>query len=392
MFKEFGMSISIKQPLPKPLRLGFIGGGVNSAVGYAHYVASQLDNKWQVVSGFFSRHSDINRQTAESWHIPEFEQYASWQQYVDQELQHLDAIVVLTPTPQHVEQVCYLLERGVPVICEKALTASVPDSMKIHEVLTHTNGFLAVTFNYSGYSMVRELKARIAQGDLGKIHLVQVEMQSDAFINKASKGKPQEWRLQDGAIPTILLDLAVHLHHLVYFITENYPVSVLAEFNNFSSYKGIVDDAHLLVNYTNDMRASYWVSKAAYGHKNGLKVRVYGELGSAEWFQEHPDQLIIANESSVVTQYNRGTAIHQDKIVERFKPGHPTGFVEAFANLYSDIADNLAKFKLNSSDFKFDETVFGWEHAHEGLELLQTASQSHQQRAWCRLNSNEQSV
>lgn len=381
------MSVCIQQTLSTPLKLGFIGGGVNSAVGYTHYVASQLDSKWQVTSGYFSRHADVNYQTALSWHISEFKEYDCWQHYVDEEGKRLDAIVILTPTPQHAEQVIYLLEKGIPVICEKALTASVQDSMTIHRALKNTKGFLAITFNYSGYSMVRELRSRIAQGELGYIHQIQVEMQSDAFINKSSKGKPQNWRLEDGTIPTILLDLAVHLHHLVYYITGKSPISVMGKFHNFSQYKGIIDDAHLLVNYTDNMSATYWVSKSAYGHKNGLRIRVYGELGSAEWFQEHPDQLIVSNNSSLVTHYNRGTAIHQDKIIERFKPGHPTGFIEAFANLYSDMADNLLRFKKTPENFSFDENVFGWQHAHEGLNLLQAATLSDQKKCWCLLET-----
>ncbi len=245
-----------------------------------------------------------------------------------------------------------------------------------------SQGFLAVTFNYSGYSMVRELKQRVMQGELGKISQIQIEMQSDAFINKAAQGAPQPWRLKDGQIPTILLDLAVHLHHLVYFITEKRPQKVLADFHNFSRYKGIVDDAYIWVDYNDDMRAAYWVSKTAYGHKNGLRVRVFGENGSAEWFQETPDQLLVTNEQSVMMHYNRGNALNQNEIVERFKPGHPTGFVEAFANLYSDIADNLVRYHSSPEAFEFDRNVFGWDHANEGLMLLKKATESNAQGCW----------
>lgn len=378
------MSVMIQQPLAKPLRLGVIGGGINSAVGYAHYVASQLDNKWQIVSGFFSRDPSVNLKTAQAWHIPEFKLYNTWQDYVATEKTSLDAIVVLTPTPSHLEVVTELLMQNIPVICEKALTASLEDSFRIKEALDASYGFLAVTFNYSGYSMVRELKQRIAQGELGKISQIQIEMQSDAFINKTSKSVPQSWRLKDGPIPTILLDLAVHLHHLVHFVTGKHPQKVLGDFHNFSRYSGIVDDAHLWVDYNDDLRASYWVSKAAYGHKNGLRIRVFGDSGSAEWYQESPDQLLVANEQSVMMHYNRGNALYQDEIVERFKPGHPTGFIEAFANLYSDIADNLARYQTSEKKeaFEFDKNVFGWAHAHEGLILLKAATDANAKGCW----------
>lgn len=379
------MSKVIEQPLAKPLNLGVIGGGVNSAVGYAHHVASQLDNKWRVVSGFFSRDPEMNRKTAESWHIPNFRPYNDWQSYIQTEKKALDAVVVLTPTPSHNEIVCALLKQGIPVICEKALTASLDESEQIGKVLKQEKGFLAVTFNYSGYSMVRELRKRALDGSLGIITQIQVEMQSDAFINQAAQGSPQPWRLKDGEIPIILLDLAVHLHHLVHFVTDKHPRKVLGDFHHFARFPGIVDDAYLWVDYDDDVKASYWVSKAAYGHKNGLRIRVFGTEGSAEWFQETPDQLMVANVDSVMMHYNRGTAVHQDQIVERFKPGHPTGFVEAFANLYSDIADNLTRYLDSPSDFEFDDYVFGWEHAHEGLNMLQKATESNQKRAWLNL-------
>lgn len=380
------MSKQIQQPLAQPLKLGVIGGGVNSAVGYAHYVAAQLDNKWQIISGFFSRDPETNRQTAEAWHIPNFAQYDSWQTYIQAEKQNLDAVVVLSPTPKHAEMVCYLIEQGIPVICEKAMTANTNDSLKIKHALDQFGGFLAITFNYSGYSMVRELKKRIQDGELGKLLQIQIEMPSDAFINQMAQGKPQDWRLADGEIPTILLDLAVHLHHLIGFVSEKIPQKVMADFHHFSKFDGIIDDAYIWGNYSDDMKASIWLSKTAYGYKNGLNIRVFGDQGSAQWYQETPDILKITNRESVEMQYNRGNALNQDSIVERFKPGHPTGFVEAFANLYSDIADNLCRYQSQPEKFEFDEQVFGWDHAHEGLMMLKKATESSKKGCWVQVD------
>lgn len=375
----------IEQPLAKTLRLGVLGGGINSAVGYAHYVASQLDNKWQIVSGFFSRDPQTNQQTAEAWHIPNFKQYHDWQAYIQAEKANLDAVVVLSPTPQHAHMACYLIENGIPVICEKAMTANVADSFKIKQALDQFGGFLAITFNYSGYSMLRELKKRIQQRELGKLLQIQIEMPSDAFINQAAQSKPQDWRLADGEIPMVLLDLAVHLHHLIHFVSEKTPHQVMADFHHFSRFEKIVDDAYLWVKYSDDMKASIWLSKTTYGHKNGLKLRVYGDQGSAQWYQESPDELLMTNRESVQMRYNRGNALNQDMIMERFKPGHPTGFVEAFANLYSDVADNLCRFRKTPQEFEFDESVFGWQHAHEGLMMLKKATESNQKGCWVKI-------
>lgn len=365
------------------LKLGFIGGGLNSAVGYAHWTASQLDNRWRVVSGCFSRDKKGNEDTASLWHIAPDKSYTDWREYIEQEQGQVDAVVVLTPTPFHDEIICALLLHGIPVICEKAMAATVAQSTTIQEALRASKGFLAVTFNYSGYPMLRELRRRILDGDLGRLLQLQVEMPADAFIQPPQKMNPQGWRLCDGEIPTILLDLAVHLHHLAYFLTGLKPLSVNADFHTFSSFEDIVDDAYLWVHYQEGMRASYWVSKTALGHRNGLKIRLFGEKSSAEWYQENPEHLHLYQKDSVRMTLDRGSARYQEEIVERFKPGHPAGFVEAFANLYLDIADALEEFKKSGS--YESPYVYGWEHADEGLRLLAGAAQSHKTRSWISL-------
>jgi len=364
----------------KAFRLGFIGGSITSAVGYTHWTASQLDDRWHVVSGCFSRKADVSTQTGSAWHLPDNKIFSDWQAYIAEEKNNLDAVVVLTPTPNHAEIVCGLLEAGLGVICEKAMVATLEQSMRIKEALDKSNGFLAVTFNYSGYPMLRDLRRHVQAGTLGKLIQIQLEMPSDGFIQPVEKMHPQAWRLQDGEIPTILLDLAVHVHHLCHFLTELAPLSVNADFHHFSSFDNIVDDAYMWVKYTDNFRASFWVSKTALGYRNGLKVRLFGDKGSAEWLQEEPERLHIFRKDTARITYDRGNCAHPEEIRERFKPGHPAGFVEAFANLYSDIADALEEFKKTGRHQS--SYVYGWEHANEGLELLHAASTANRTRAW----------
>ncbi|WP_135076145.1 Gfo/Idh/MocA family oxidoreductase [Terasakiella sp. SH-1] len=362
------------------LNLGFIGGSLSSAVGYAHWTASQLDQRWQVVSGCFSRNSEECAKTGKSWQISSDRLYTDWRDYITQEKGKLDAVVVLTPTPTHVDIVCALLDAGIPVICEKAMAADIEQSQQIKAALDRSNGFLAVTFNYSGYPMLRVLREHVKSGQFGKLKQVQVEMPSDAFIQAREKMHPQAWRLQDGHVPTILLDLAVHLHHLTGFLTELTPQSVNADFHHDSIFDGIIDDAWLWVKYNQDFRANLWVSKSALGYRNGMRVRLFGDQASAEWVQEEPERLHIFNKDSTRLTYDRGNCLYPDEIRDRFKPGHPGGFIEAFANLYGDIADALKSF--NNSGRIDNPYVFGWDHAHEGLELLQASARAHQEERW----------
>jgi len=368
----------------KPLRLGFIGGSIKSAVGLTHCISSQLDNKWKLVSGCFSQHKEITTATGLQWGLSKENIYFDWKEYAHTEKNNLDAIVVLTPTPEHHDVVIFLLENDIPVICEKAMASNLEQSEKICSALELHNGFLAVTYNYSGYPMIRELRRHILDNKFGKLTQIQIEMPSDGFIQTEEKMCPQTWRLYDGVIPTILLDLAVHLHHLTSFITDLKPLNVNADFHHFSIFDDIVDDAYLWVNYEKEFRSSMWVSKTALGYRNGLKLRIFGEMGSAEWYQEDPEKLHLFSKDSRKTTYDRGNAVYQEEIRERFKPGHPAGFIEAFANLYSDIADAFCDYKKHK---KWQSPyVFGWQHANEGLQLLQAASVANQSRSWTDLD------
>ena len=367
-------------PSSPPLKIGFIGGAHESAVGYAHSVACQLDGHWKLVSGCFSRDKVKSRQTGQYWGINKDDIYIDWRVYIDKQGDRLDAVVVLTPTPSHVEIVCALLKAGIAVICEKAMVASLNQSAEVQKTLADTKGFLAVTFNYSGYPMVRVLRRHIQAGDLGKLLQLRVEMPSDGFIQQVDKMSPQAWRLVDGDIPTLLLDLAVHVHHLSYFVSGCKPLSVNADFNNDSIFNGIIDDANLWIKCEQELRASFWVSKTAIGHKNGLKISVYGDKASAHWVQEEPELLHLFNQESVKITYSRGNCLFQDEVTERFKPGHPGGFIEAFANLYQDIASALIEFKQTG---RYEsQYIFGWQHAHEGLVLLDAAVQSNKHNSW----------
>jgi predicted dehydrogenase len=374
-------------PSPQALQLGFIGGALNSAVGYTHWVSSQLDGRWQVVAGCFSCHAQVNRETAEQWRIEPERLHPDWQTLVARERERLDAVVVLTPTPDHADIVCGLLRAGIPVICEKAMAADLAQSESIHEALLETRGFLAVTYNYSGYPMVRDLRRHVLEGTLGRLLQLQVEFPSDGFIQPTERMHPQAWRLRDGQIPTILLDLAVHVHHLAAFLSGATPASVNADFHHFSEFAGIVDDAYLWVEYGDGLRGSFWVSKTSLGHRNGLRLRLFGDRGSAEWVQEEAERLHIYRKDSSRVTYDRGNAAHAGEIRERFKPGHPAGFVEAFANLYADIAEALGQHRAQG---RHDSPyVYGWRHAHQGLMLLEAAARSHRSRQWVSLGESD---
>lgn len=373
----------------QPLSLGFIGGAIDSAVGYVHFAASMLDNKFSLQAGCFSRKTDINKQSAKIYGVSEDRIYSNWQEMIAKEKDKVDAIVVLTPTPAHFEVVKACLESKIPVICEKALATCAEEAQEIKNLRDKNNGFLAVTYNYSGYPMVRELKELIKSGKLGEILHFQAEMPQEGFIRvdaQGNKPKPQEWRLSDSKIPTIHLDLAVHLHELIDYVIGEKPVSVISDQESDGWFKNIVDNVSCLCRYTNNVQGQVWFSKSALGNRNGLKLRIYGSKASAEWVQMNPEELVLSFADGHKQLLDRASTVMvaNEQKYSRFKAGHPAGFIEAFANLYSDIADSLIEYK-KTGKMQLNEAsgeVFSVELALEGLKMLEAMVESSHSKKW----------
>lgn len=367
----------------QPLRIAFIGGALNSAVGYTHFNASRLDGYFRVEAGCFSRHQSQNERTANTYGVSADRTYLTWQDLFREEQGLIDAVVILTPTPTHSEIVIAALEAGFPVICEKALAVSSEQCQIIQDSVSSNNGYLALTYNYSGYPMVRELQRMVAEGRLGTIHQIHIEMPQEGFLRLGAS--PQDWRLSDHAVPTVSLDLGVHVHHLIHFISNGaQPLRLVGDHNSYGQFKGLIDNVYCNAQYENDIRVIAWWGKTALGCRNGLRIRVYGNEGSAEWYQMDPENLRWADNNGHFFMLDRGSGeavIAQQQRYNRFKAGHPSGFIEAFANLYTDIALELRSKKKSSCSDK-NPYVYGAEHAYDGLLFLERICQSSERKKW----------
>jgi len=368
------------------LKLAFIGGGINSAVGSAHYSAICLENNFELVSGFFSRNKDINFESAQKYNVCKERVYSNIEELIKKKKEIIDAVIILTPTNQHASHVLNFLNNNIPVICEKSLTASVEEIIDIENALKRENGFLSVIYNYLGYPMIRELKHIIRLGKLGKIIHIQIEMPQEGFIriNKDSKPIiPQKWRLQDNSVPTISLDLGVHLHMLIKYLTNEEPINVVAKSESLGNFSAVIDNINCLIEYSNNITCNMWYSKIASGYRNGLKIRIFGQDGSAEWIQEDPEILQISDSNGRRWKVDRGNAdveICNEQRYTRFKVGHPAGFIEAFANYYNDIAASLQNF-IKTGKMDLIE-CFGISESYEGIRLLDAINKSGISRSW----------
>jgi len=368
-----------------PYKIGFIGGAINSAVGTTHKIASQMDNRWHLVSGCFSTHPEINSETAGLWGVEKSRTYPDWHDFLEKEKGRLDVICILTPTSSHSEIILEALDSGYNIISEKTVSTNYSDAVKIVKKVKKTDRFFAAIYNYTGYPMLRELRKMIKKGDFGRVFQIHVEMPQEGFLRYYDGGKlpePQGWRLKDYEVPTISLDLGVHLHHIIYFLSGEKPVEVIADQKSFGHFRNIVDNIICIARYTNNVMANIWYSKSALGHRNGLKVRVYGEKLSAEWYQMNPELLVTNNSNGDIMTLDRAANVVEPKLLRynRFKSGHPAGFIEAYANHYFDIADSYEQF-LKSGFYK-SEYVFDEKIAAEGINMLEAISISTKTNIW----------
>lgn len=370
-----------------PFRVACLGGGYYSAIGRCHNVALSMDDRFEVVAGCFDLASDENEYSALRYGVARERTHASLQELLDREAANVDAFVILTPTDQHANHVTQCLERRIPVICEKALGVSTKEIRNIESKLQQSGGFLAVIYNYLGYPMIRELRAMISAGQLGKVSQIHVEMPQEGFLRRDEHGepvKPQDWRLHDHEVPTVALDLGVHLHAIIEFLTRETPTDVVAMAGNFGNFNDIVDNVACLAKYTGGLQCSFWFSKSALGYRNGIKVRVFGDKAAAEWVQTNPEFVQFSDclgNRVIIDRASPGIRVANQDRYARFKAGHPAGFIEAFANYYYDVADAL-EVHLGAAKHGVDGDVYGLPTAMAGIKLFEAMARSATELRW----------
>jgi predicted dehydrogenase len=361
----------------KPISVGMIGGGLNSAVGRVHKTALQLDGLFSLKAGCFSRDPAINLATGTAYGVEE-RTYDNYRDMLENERGNLDAIIVATPIFDHYPQICDALESNYIVISDKPLFSSSIEFRLVNEKFANLDKRLFSIFNYTGYPAVREMRRRIRSGSTGNIFKIVAEMPQDTFLrlkNTSQTTKIQQWRLQRSEISCLSLDLFVHLHSIIHFLTGKKPLQVFSKLNSVSQVTPeLIDDAQAIITYSNNLTVSAWYSKVALGSRNGLRIRAYGTNGSLEWYQESPEVLRIANslgDTFLLDRASTDAAEFANENYSRFKAGHPSGFIEAFSNYYYDLYESITTQK--TSEYIIDLSIAG-----EGLHLAEAIERSGQ--------------
>ena len=369
------------------IRSVFLGGGSNSAVGRAHANSLRLDGFFSLKGGLFSSNAENNIKSLEDFQIESGISFSCIDDLINKR-ELYDIVHVLTPPNHHHSHLKKLINNGIPVLSEKPLVTSIDEARDLDSAQRESGSFFCVMYNYLGYPMIRELKNKISEGWLGKIHEIRVEMPQESFMKTDHNGvpfMPQKWRQVDYSIPTVSLDLGVHCHMLICYLTGKSPISVNARTTNAGRVGQVIDSINAIVDYEDCITANYWFGKSYLGHRNGLAITIFGDCGSAQWKQVAPEEIVHADISGRICILDRSSSditIANAKRYERFKAGHPAGFVEAMANYYADIA---SLFTHTSTMKGCEDEVFGIKESLEGLKLLTKMHESSQNGTRCDL-------
>ena len=331
----------------EPVRLGMVGGGPGAMIGPTHRIAARMDGRYRLVAGSFSRTPERNRAMGDELALGSDRVYATWQEMAQAENARADgieAVAIVTPNDSHVPISACFLQHGIHVICDKPLSTSVADAELLRDVVEGSGCIFALTHNYAGYPMVREARARISAGELGAVRIVQVQYPtgSRSRLVEAAGDEKTAWRTDPavGGPSAVLGDLGVHAHHLLRFVSGCEVRAVSASLATVVPGRTSHDDAQVSLRLSGGARGSLWASYVAAGCRNGLRLLVCGETGNLEWRQEHPDTLalrMLEGESRLLHRGDPGLGADA-RDATRTKAGQPEGFLEAFANLYRDVA------------------------------------------------------
>ena len=334
--------------LGRRLRLGVIGGGPGSFIGAMHRQSARLDDRYEIVTGVLSSDPEKSKKAATELGLAPDRIYSSVMEMLEAESagrEGIDAVAIMTPNDSHFEYSIAALEHGVDVICDKPMTNTLEEAELLHKKVLETGLVFCLTHNYTGYPMVRQAKAMVMDGQLGTIRLIQVEYVQGGKADE-SKAVEMTWKNDPvrGGPSRVMGDIGTHAHNLARFISGLEVEEVAAEIGNIVPNRPIHDYAGALLRFDNGARGSFWVTQAAAGVENCLRIRVSGSQGTLEWMQEIPQALTfkpLHGPSQNRTPNGPGTLPLSARST-RLVAGHPEGFPDGFANIYSDAAEAIA--------------------------------------------------
>ena len=331
----------------EPIRLGMVGGGQGALIGSVHRLAARMDGHFRLVAGALSSTPERARASGAEIGLDPTRTYDDWKRMAGREARRKDgveAVAIVTPNHMHAAPAIEFLKRGIHVICDKPLTATMAEAKKLAAAAEKADALFILTHNYTGYPLVRQARAMIARGDIGQIRLVQVEYAQD-WLTHEVHNKQAEWRSDPAraGIGGALGDIGTHAYNLAAFVAGMEPEALAADVTAFVPGRQLDDNANVLLRYPGGAKGMLWASQVAPGNENSLRIRVFGDQGGLEWAQEEPNKLWFSRfgEPKQLLTRNGAGALPEARRVCRVPGGHPEGYLEAFANIYAEAAQAI---------------------------------------------------
>jgi predicted dehydrogenase len=367
------------------LRLGLVGGGPGSFIGAVHHMAACLDTRFRLVAGAFSRDGDKSRRQAEIWGLAPERAYDSIDTMLSGERARADgiqAIAIATPNDSHFTIAKVALEAGLPVICDKPMTATLAEAEALAPIVAASARPFALTYTYTGYAMVREARARVAAGAIGAVRKIMVDYPQGWLAQPIEDSNVQAvWRTDPGRAGAggAIGDIGVHAFQLAEYVSGLMVEQLVADLPRVVPGRQLDDDCNILLRFTGGVPGVLTASQIAAGERNGLRLRIYGETGAIEWDHDAPGNLTLRwLDARTEILHSGGSALHPAaQRATRLPSGHPEGFIEAFATLYSSFADAI----LGAED-EINGALPGINDGLRSMRFIDLAVRSHEARAW----------
>ena len=330
------------------IRLGMVGGGQGAFIGAVHRLAARMDDHYEFVAGALSSDAARSKASGEELGLAPDRIYGDFREMAKAEAKRKDgieAVSIVTPNHMHFPAAKAFIEAGIHVICDKPLSLNLKEALALEKLLAkNKNVIFALTHNYSGYPMIRQARAMVAAGELGDIRVVQGEYPQDWLTTDLEKSgqKQAAWRTDPARTGAggCVGDIGTHTYQLGCFVSRLKLDELSADLTTFVKGRRVDDNVHVMMRYKGGAKGMIWASQVAPGHENGLKIRVYGTKGGLEWVQADPNYLWhspFGEPKRLITRGGAGSNAAAARVT-RVPPGHPEGYLEGFANIYTEVA------------------------------------------------------
>jgi predicted dehydrogenase len=332
---------------PARIRLGMVGGGKDAFIGAVHRIAARIDDQYELVAGALSATPEKARASGRALGLAEERTYDDFREMAKREARRkngIEAVAIVTPNHMHAPVAREFLKRGIHVICDKPLTATLPEAKRLAKLAAESDALFVLTHNYTGYPMVRQARAMVAEGLLGAIRVVQVEYAQDWLATpvEESGSKQADWRTDPARTGAggSTGDIGTHAYNLACFVTGLTLEALAADLQTFVPGRRVDDNGNVLLRFQGGARGMLWCSQVAAGCENAVRLRVFGEKGGLEWAQEDPNYLWwtpLGEPKRLLTRGGAATGPEAAR-VSRVPSGHPEGYLEGFASIYAEAA------------------------------------------------------